>query len=201
MGLYAEGVTEAFEVLLKRHERGIYNFILRSVYDRAKAEDLTQEVFYRVIKSAPNYKPTARFTTWLYTIARNICIDRSRRQSGRGEVSLDKPLGGVGGDDERTIGSTLSDGQARAGNVSMVRQDFQRRLQEALNALPHDQREVFLMREVNGLKFREIADVVGVPENTVKSRMRYALETLRGYLEEFRTYSFDEDEQREVGSL
>ena len=64
---------------------------------------------------------------------------------------------------------------------------------------PEEQREVFVLREVSGLKFREIADVVGVPENTVKSRMRYALETLRGHLEEFREYSFDKDTAAEVG--
>ena len=200
MMLYAKGRHEAFEVLLQRHERGIHNFILRSVNNRARAEDLTQEVFFRVIRSAPKYKTSARFTTWLYTIARNICIDQSRRKANKLEVSLDRPVarGDQDGRD-RTFMESVGDQAASSGGVELVRQEFRNRLKVALDALPEEQREVFLLREVSGLKFREIADVVGVPENTIKSRMRYALETLRGYLEEFRNYSFDIDESREVG--
>lgn len=198
MKFYAAGTVEAFEVLLKRHERGVFNFVYRSVGERSRAEDLTQEVFYRVIKSAPKYETSARFTTWLYTIARNLCIDRARRKSGKNEMSLDRPMSGE--DDDKTFLSTVSDQHARAGNVTLLRKDFANRLQAALAELPEEQREVFLLREVEGLKFREIADVVGVSENTIKSRMRYAVQTLRGYLEEYRDYSFDEDEKREMGS-
>lgn len=200
MSMYAQGTAEAFEVLLRRHERGVFNFILRSVNNRSRAEDLTQDVFFRVIKSAPKYKTSARFTTWLYTIARNICIDQSRRKANQLEVSIDKPIG-RGADEGK--GRTLLDGvvskQSASGGVEVVKQEFRDRLKAALDVLPEDQREVFLLREVSGLKFREIADVVGVPENTVKSRMRYALETLRGHLEEFRGYSFDRDTATEVG--
>ena len=200
MLMYGEGVVEAFEVLLSRHERGIFNFAYRSVGDRAKAEDLTQEVFLRVIKSAPKYKTSAKFTTWLYTIARNLCIDRARRKSGKHEVSLNRSISGEEGDGEKTFLSNLSDRKADAGNMRVLRKDFQARLLEALDALPEEQREVFVLREVEGMKFREIAEVVGVSENTIKSRMRYALSTLRGHLEEYRGYSFDADEKREVGS-
>lgn len=199
MLLYAEGVHEAFEVLLKRHERGVYNFILRSTRAPDLAEDLTQEVFLRVIRSAPKYKKSARFTTWLYTIARNICIDRARRASRRKEVSLNRNIGGDNDEGSKTFLDALPDDDAEAGSISMIREQFRDRLKVALEALPEEQREVFLLREVSGLKFREIADIVGVPENTIKSRMRYALETLRGHMEEFRGYSFDLDEQREVG--
>lgn len=198
MLLYAQGHQRAFELLLKRHERGVYNFALRSTGRKDQAEDLTQEVFMRVIRSAPKYKKSARFTTWLYTIARNLCIDRARRTGRRGEVSLNRP---IGKDDEggRTYQDNLSDDKAEAGNVTLVRQQFRERLEVALAALPEEQREVFLLREVSGLKFREIADIVGTSENTIKSRMRYALETLRGYMEEYRNYSFDLDEQQELG--
>lgn len=199
MGIYALGRVEAFEVLLSRHERGIFNFVLRSCGDPAQAEDLTQEVFARVIRSASKYKETAKFTTWLYTIARNLTIDAARRRHGRPEVSLDRTVGGDGAEGDRTFLANVADGHAKAGNVSMVRQSFRDKLKAALDALPTDQREVFLLREVSGLKFREIAGVVGVSENTIKSRMRYALETLRGHLEEFRGYSFDRDEEQEVG--
>ena len=200
MLLYCDGFHEAFEVLLTRHERGVYNFIMRSTGSKETTEDLTQEVFIRVIKSATKYKTSARFTTWLYTIARNICIDRSRRAARRKEVSLDRTIGGEAEDGKKTFLDALHDDKATAGNVAIIKGQFRDRLKLALETLPEEQREVFLLREVSGLKFREIAKVVGVPENTIKSRMRYALETLRGYLEEFRGYSFDADEKNEVGS-
>ncbi|MBH24242.1 MAG: RNA polymerase subunit sigma [Myxococcales bacterium] len=199
MVMYSKGRAEAFEVLLNRHERGIYNFILRSCGNPAKAEDMTQDVFLKVIRSAPKYKQTAKFTTWLYTIARNRCIDHARKHGKVRHVSLDRSLSGDNQDDDRTFLNNLADADADAGNVSVIRKDFRRRLKQALDALPEDQREVFILREVSGLKFREIAEVVGVGENTVKSRMRYALEALRGHMEEFRGYSFDRDEERELG--
>ena len=199
MEFYAKGRPEAFEVLLNRHERGVYNFILRSCGNPAKAEDLTQDVFLKVIRSASRYKRTAKFTTWLYTIARNCCIDHARKHGRVRHVSLDRSVSGNEGDDDRTFLNNLADDGADAGNVSIIRKDFRARLKQALDTLPEEQREVFLLREVSGLKFREIADIVGIPENTVKSRMRYALEALRGHMEDFRGYSFDHDEERELG--
>ena len=160
---------------------------------------MTQDVILKVIRSAPKYKQTAKFTTWLYTIARNRCIDHARKHGKVRHVSLDRSLSGDNQDDDRTFLNNLADADADAGTVSVIRKDFRRRLKQALDALPEDQREVFILREVSGLKFREIAEVVGVGENTVKSRMRYALEALRGHMEEFRGYSFDRDEERELG--
>ncbi|MEO1273293.1 MAG: sigma-70 family RNA polymerase sigma factor, partial [Myxococcota bacterium] len=166
-----------------------------------RAEDMTQDVFLKVIRSAPKYKQTAKFTTWLYTIARNRCIDHARKHGRVHQVSLDRSLSGDGNaqDGDRTFLNNLADSEADAGNVSIIRKDFRQRLKQALETLPEEQREVFLLREVSGLKFREIAKVVGVGENTVKSRMRYAIEALRGHMEDFRGYSFDHDEKREMG--
>ena len=199
MIMFASGTHEAFEALLSRHERGVYNFVLRSVKTPARAEDLTQDIFFRVIRSASKYKKSAKFTTWLYTIARNICIDQSRRKSNQLEVSINRTLSRSEDEGGKTFLDTVVSKDANSGGVEVVKQEFRERLQEALDSLPEEQREVFLLREVSGLKFREIADTIGVPENTVKSRMRYALSTLQGYLEEFRGYSFDKDQAKEVG--
>ncbi|MEM1349051.1 MAG: sigma-70 family RNA polymerase sigma factor, partial [Myxococcota bacterium] len=87
MLLYSEGDVRAFEVLLARHERPVFNYILRSCGRRAIAEELLQEVFMRVVRSAENYQQKAKFTTWLYTIARNICIDRARKAKRKRELS------------------------------------------------------------------------------------------------------------------
>src|SRR6201991_3711411 len=89
---YQRGEVRAFEVLLSRHRRAVYNFILRFVGDRETAEDLLQEAFMRVIKGAEAYKRQAKFTTWLYTIARNLCVDQTRRRKHRKHASLDAPM-------------------------------------------------------------------------------------------------------------
>lgn len=194
MSRYAAGDVAAFEELLRRHERAVFNFIARFLGDRTVAEDLVQEVFMRVIRTAGRYKRKAKFTTWLFTIARNICIDRSRHQSRRSEVSLNRSLAANGEDDGASFLDRVPDDNSPDGAGQSIRAEFRARLQAALDELPDEQREVFVMREFGGLKFREIADAIDVSENTVKSRMRYALETLRGHLADYRDYSFDVEE-------
>ena len=181
---YRDGDVRAFEVLVNRHRRPIYNFILRFVRDTAQAEDVLQETFLRLIKGADAYEKQAKFTTWLYTIARNLCVDASRRGKHRNAASLDAPA--PGGDEE---GSPLIDFVAdpQAGvDRKAVSRELRVRIQRAIESLPEEQREIFLLREVSDLQFNEIAKIVGCPENTVKSRMRYALEKLREALEEYR---------------
>jgi len=183
MERFLSGRASAFQVLSERHGTRVYNFILRQVRDPELARDLVQETFLRVVRNAASFKAQSKFTTWLYTIARNQCIDAMRRARHRRHVALDQPLS-----KDDTGGATLLDMTAdpRPGQASEARdRRFVAKLEGALAELPDEQREVFLMREVDGLKFREIAEVVGIPENTVKSRMRYALEALRGHLAEF----------------
>jgi RNA polymerase sigma-70 factor (ECF subfamily) len=196
MARYGEGEAQAFDLLMKRHERGIYNFILRSVKRQEIAEELLQEVFIRVIRNASSYTHSAKFTTWLYTIARNICIDRARKHNRRKELSLDEKIGGD--DAGASYVDMLVDESASVSHMSHERQQFLERLHEALSTLPEEQREVFLLKEVSGLKFREIAEVVDAPVPTVKSRMRYALQALRGHMEIYKDLSFDEEERMEV---
>lgn len=197
---FGRGEHAAFEVLLKRHEGPLFRFVMRFVGSRPLAEDLVQETFVRVCKSAASYTTRARFTTWLYTIARNLCIDHLRRSRGRSEVSLDRnPTEDT--DDDRSLIHRLADGEAPLASSELVREEFRKKLQDALDALPEEQREVFTLRQFGGLKFREIADVVGISENTVKSRMRYALETLRGHLEAYRDFSFDAEEAADAQHL
>jgi RNA polymerase sigma-70 factor (ECF subfamily) len=180
---YRDGDVRAFEVLVTRHRKPVYNFILRFVRDRAHAEDVLQETFLRLIKGAEAYERQARFTTWLYTIARNLCIDASRRGKHRQMASLDAPAGADG--DGQSLLERVGDGAAPA-DRQVIGRELQARMQEAIAALPEEQREIFLLRELADLQFNQIAEVVGCPENTVKSRMRYAVEKLREALEEYR---------------
>jgi RNA polymerase sigma-70 factor (ECF subfamily) len=179
---YVAGETRAFEVLVQRHRRPIFNFVLRYVRDPSAAEDVTQDCFLRVVRSADAYVKDAKFTTWLYTIARNLCVDASRRGKHRNMASLDAPIGEDGG-------ATKLDRVASGGlNVDrqVISTELGARMQHAISELPDEQREIFLLREVSDLQFNEIAEIVGIPENTVKSRMRYALEKLREALAEYR---------------
>ena len=183
MKRYLGGDVAAFQVLLERHGQKIFNFIFRNLGNRDLAEDLVQEVFLRVVHSAASFKEQSKFTTWLYTIARNLCIDAARKARHRRIVVLDEPISRSDAE-----GATILDRAPDLGPLpdAQVRdRRFRASLTKALEALPPEQREVFVMREFQGLKFREIADVVGIPENTVKSRMRYALDALRGHLAAF----------------
>src|SRR5262245_55798789 len=181
---YQKGDVRSFELLLTRHRRPVFNFILRFVGDPAQSEDLLQEVFLRVIKGAEAYQKQAKFTTWLYTIARNLCVDASRRGKHRKAASLDVPMQNGEGKDGGTLLDVVPDRGAGT-DRHVLDKELHGRLHRAIARLSEDQREVFLMREFLDMPFKDIADVVGCPENTVKSRRRYAREKLREELEEY----------------
>jgi len=181
------GDAAAFEVLLQRYRRPLFNFILRSVRERDRAEDLLQDVFVRVLARSTEFKGEAKFSTWLYTIARNLCIDTSRKMVFRRHRSLDQPSSSSDDGEGPSLLDRVAGGTAGVDRAAISNQ-LQDLIAEAVEKLPEEQRDVFLMREVQNLPFKEIADIVGVPENTVKSRMRYALERLQEALGEFEDY-------------
>ena len=181
MTAFKKGDVKAFELLLARHKKPVFNFCLRMVADRSAAEDALQEVFIKVVKSAKSWERQAKFTTWLYTIARNHCIDALRKASYRKTASLDQSLNGSE-DDGATLGDRVRDEEGISPDRGAESERLRPKLEKALASLPEEQREVFVMREYAGMPFKDIASVVGVPENTVKSRMRYALEHLRAHL-------------------
>ncbi|WNG18417.1 RNA polymerase sigma factor [Cystobacter fuscus] len=180
---FRAGDPRAFEVLVRRHRTPVFNFIFRFTGHRARAEDVLQETWLKVVRGAPDYETKAKFTTWLYTIARNLCVDSARKESYRQAASLESPTAGSEGEDSRPLGEALPDEGAspeRGAYNARVRPLLER----ALAGLPEEQREVFVLREYSGIPFKDIAEVTGVSENTVKSRMRYALEGLRRRLAE-----------------
>jgi RNA polymerase sigma-70 factor (ECF subfamily) len=178
---FRSGDARAFDALVRRHRTPVFNFILRYTGHRARAEDLLQETWLKAVRGAHDYEPKARFTTWVYTIARNLCVDSARKESYRQTESLEAPAGAE--EDGRMLAEVLPDENAapdRAAHNSRLRPLLER----ALEGLPQEQREVFILREYSGIAFKDIAVVTGVPENTVKSRMRYALDGLRKRLQE-----------------
>jgi RNA polymerase sigma-70 factor, ECF subfamily len=186
---YQRGDRTAFTVLVRRHQTPLYNFALRQLGVQSVAEDVVQEAFVRVVQNAAEFKHEARFTTWVYTITRNLCIDQLRKRALRKHASLDEARGGKRGEEDGpTLGEQTADKRASVEREA-TGTELKERIAKAVELLPDDQREVFLMREVSNLPFKEIAEITGVPENTVKSRMRYALERLQAALSEYEEYA------------
>ena len=170
---YRSGDTEAFGELYARHRLGLYRFLCGLCGDAALAEEIFQETWLNLIRSASEPLGQASFKTWLYQIARNRLIDHWRKhrpQQGRQESF-----------DETVHGEALHDWGPDPEQALSLSRDRQR-LRAALDELPGDQREVFLLRAHGDLELSEIAALTRTPAETVKSRLRYALQKLRRLL-------------------
>ena len=182
---FRDGDATAFDVLLARHRRPLFSFLVRQVGNVATAEDLFQDVCERIIKQAGRYRVSAKFTTWMYTIARNRTVDYYRRQKHRRADSLSRPVAGTADGDGIVLGDTVpspNPGPDPQTDRAATRAAIERCVAE----LDPVQREVFLLREVHGMPFAEIARVTGSNLSTVKSRMRYAMQHLRRMLTDAR---------------
>jgi RNA polymerase sigma-70 factor, ECF subfamily len=186
---YQRGDREAFVELVRRYKTPIFNFAMRQLRQTSVAEDVTQDVFLRVVQNAAEFKHEARFTTWVYTIARNLCIDQLRKLTHRRHPSLDQPAAAESDDNRPLVENIAGSHPTANAERSVIGSEVAARIITAVDALPEDQREVFLLREIANLPFKEIAVVTGVGENTVKSRMRYALDRLQEALAEFEEYA------------
>ncbi len=160
---YRDGDASAFETLYARHRARLYRFVLRSVKSRAIGEELFQEIWMRVIEARLRYKPQARFTTWLYTIAHNHLVDHWRKR-GLTLVSLE---------DDETPGASPDPAEQAQARESLAR------FAAALEALPPLQREAFLLHEEGGLSVAQIAAATRTNEEAAKSRLRYAMAKLK----------------------
>jgi RNA polymerase sigma-70 factor (ECF subfamily) len=163
MAAYRDGDAAAFDALYLRHKGPLYRFVLRGVKQRAVAEELYQEIWIRVIEARLRYAATARFTTWLYTIAHNRLVDHWRRK----ELAL------VEAHDDAAAGSETDPARQVEGRQTLAR------FASALEALPRAQREAFLLHEEAGLTAPEIAAVTDCELEAVKSRLRYGYAKLK----------------------
>ncbi len=178
MQRYAAGDVRAFETLYARHELKIWRYLYRSVGNQATADELMQEVWFAVCRAAARYAPSARFTTWLFTLAHHRLID-SHRQA-RPLRSLDA----AHEDGEPWVEALADDGspdperqaEARQGNDALLR---------AVERLPPAQRDAFLLQAEGTLSVEEIAATTGVSFETAKSRLRYARAALRQALQDY----------------
>lgn len=167
---WAAGDATAFEVLYGRHRQRLYRFVLRQLRDAGLADELFQDIWQKVISARQGWRPEALFTTWLYRIAHNRLADHWRALQHRPPAPHDADARTERVPDPDTPERQLSDFEQR------------RLLQVALDTLPPEQREVVLLRLEQELTLEEIGEVTGVGRETVKSRLRYAMDKLRAHL-------------------
>jgi RNA polymerase sigma-70 factor (ECF subfamily) len=169
------GDTDSLGVLVARWERPLFRFVYRLRPRDEDARDICQETFLRILKKSDRFKEGSRFSTWMYQIALNLCRDQARRAKRWKRVLAQTPTL-----PERATGPFAPEVQdpARAAE----RREKSQAVLRALNRLPEEQREVVVLKEFEGLKFREIAEILSCPESTVKSRMYYGLNGVRSAL-------------------
>jgi RNA polymerase sigma-70 factor (ECF subfamily) len=178
MERFGRGEAAAFELLYRRHELKVFRYLQRNVKSEATANDLMQEVWFAVVRGAASYQPTAKFTTWVFTIAHNRMVDMIR--ANHRLQSLDA------GDDTGSEGSSLVDRLAVDGKLEPLAQvqsqDEAAALLSAVARLPAEQRSAFLLQAEGDLSVEEIAEATDSNFETVKSRLRYARAKLRQLL-------------------
>ena len=176
-----QGDDEAFGMLVEQYQDKIYGYVFRMLHDSDEAEDVAQEVFIRAYQNLAGFREAASFPTWLYRIATNLAIDAARARKSRraNTFSLDEPVE----TDEGEMGRQLP--ADRRGTVSQVESsELQRIVAEAIAQLSARLRTVITLYDIEGLSYKEIAQVLGCPVGTVKSRLFNARNQLRDELEE-----------------
>ncbi len=166
---YAAGDVAAFENLYLRHKGAVYRYMLNLCRNEAVAEELYQEVWMKLIKARENYQIKAKFTTYLYKLAHNQFIDHYRKQNVR--IVEDQS---VEIDDIESVQSSKNNPEKQTQTNQTIN-----KLRDLLDALPNEQREVFLLREEAGMSVPEIAETLSINHEAAKSRLRYAISKLR----------------------
>lgn len=180
---FQEGEDRAFDELIEKFKGPIFNYVLRQIGNEAEAEDIAQNVFVQVYKSARKYKPTAKFTTWLFTIARNLCLNEFRRRRRHPLQSLDGMS--TEGEDGDAVPIHLADPSAPSPTTQSLENERQQRIQAAIQALPENQRTALLLCGYEDLPYDEIARVLDTSVSATKSLIHRARLTLKEQLREF----------------
>jgi len=178
---FAAGNLQAFNLLYDRHEMGVWRYVFRSVRVQAVADDLLQDVWFALARQAPHYQPTAKFKTWLFTMAHNRLVDYFR--TAKRHISLDSD------DDADSESVALVQTLAANSGFGPLRRleskEQAQALLDAIEQLPFAQREAFMLQAEAGMDVQDIAATTGVSFETAKSRLRYARTRLRELLQEY----------------
>jgi RNA polymerase sigma-70 factor (ECF subfamily) len=174
MARIAKGDEDAFEILVNRHQTSILNLVYRFIGDRTQAKDLAQEVFIRVWKSVNTYKPEAKFTTWLYRIAINLCLNELKSGRRKKWFSFNQS----GEDGEHTFEETLAASTPSAEDI-LLEKERSRQISDALQSLPDNQRMALVLKRYDNLSYQEIAKIIGCSVSAVESLLVRAKRTLQ----------------------
>lgn len=167
------GNLRSFDTLVKRWEKPLLNYCYRMVNDIALAEDLRQEVFLRIYRSAKTFRATAKFSTWMYRIATNLCINTLAKPGHWKET----PVAAYLESESEGLDDRLIDPSDQPDEV-VVKKEIESRVRSAVAGLPEDQRVVVIMRHYHDMKFHQIAEILECPISTIKSRMAAGMERL-----------------------
>ncbi len=173
------GDMEAFRELVELHQQRVLGTIGRMLSDDTEAEDLAQQVFIRIWKSAARWEPSAKFTTWLYTIVRNLVFNESRRRSRRPARSLDEMQ------DDEEHPRQFHDTATKAPDAAILDSEMQDAIDRAIQELPETQRLAVVLRRYQDVSYEEIAEVLNISVSAVKSVLFRARTELRDKLREY----------------
>ena len=176
MSRIAGSDAQAFEILVRRHQRRILNLIYHSIGDRMQAEDVAQEVFLRVWRAAGEYEPKAKFTTWVYRIAVNLCLDSVK--SAHYRQSFVHPEGGSQSPAEQEGPVGKGEGTPSPEEL-LINAEESRRIFAAIQGLPANQRLAVVLKKFDGLSYDEISRILGCSKSAVESLLVRAKKTLR----------------------
>ena len=170
------GELDAFEDLVRAHEKTVYNLALRMTGNPEDAEDMAQEAFLKAYRSLPDFRGESKFSVWLYRIVSNVCLDHLRRQSRRPAVSLTT-------EDEEGEAQQWDVPDESLSPERLLEQKLTREaVQKGLRQLPEEQRQILLLREIKGLSYEEIGEILELEPGTVKSRIFRARKRLCAFL-------------------
>jgi RNA polymerase sigma-70 factor (ECF subfamily) len=175
------GDKQAFAELVDKYKQPVVNFICRMLRDETEAEDLAQNVFLQVYKSAHRYRVSAKFSTWLFTIARNLCLNEIRRRSRHPAESLDAPHPEH---DDQPL-HQFEDKETSLPPDALLHHELEQKIEQALAALPEHQRTAILLCRQDDLSYEEIADVLGCSLSATKSLIHRGRETLKQMLKPY----------------
>lgn len=176
-----QGDIAAFTALVEKYKQPVMNLAARTLRDQTEAEDLAQNVFVQVFKSAARYQITAKFSTWLFTIARNLCLNEIRRRSRHPAESLDAPHP----DHEDQPKHQFEDSRNSSPPDSLLQGELVKKIEEAIAALPENQRTALLLCRQDELSYEEIAEVLGCSLSATKSLIHRGRETLKERLKPY----------------
>lgn len=172
------GDPEALSALVQSQQTYVYSIAMSLMHNPADAADMTQEAFIRLLRSLGTYRAETKFTTWLYRLVTNICLDGLRRR-GRPVESLDEPASTRGGDDAQSAGDRLADNDRwTQPEQEIALRESATEVRAALNALPAAQRLALTLHYFEDMRYEDIAEAMNLPLNTVKSHIRRGKERL-----------------------